>query len=166
MARYIAMTVWLVCVSGLFAGPAAAQDWRSAELTITDQTYMDEQRAHIDALARRELGMQLRGTPDNDLRLLQRLLDERVISGDDTAELQAMGVVLGDLLKNRYGLLWKIYEDKRGRSRALEIPGHNEFLFPVTMISRRAEVGIEVDVEALWKKAGDIVLDVRGPSAW
>ncbi|HUH36622.1 MAG TPA: DUF3806 domain-containing protein [Spongiibacteraceae bacterium] len=166
MTRYIALAIWLACIGGLSTGSATAQEWRSSELTLGDQTYMSEQRAHIDALARRELGMQLRGTPDNDLQLLQRLLDEHVISGDDTAELQAMGVVLGDLLKDRYGLLWKIYEDKRGRSRALEIPGHGEFLFPITMISRRAEVGIKVDVEALWKKAGDIVLDVRGPSAW
>ena len=40
----------------------------------------------------------LNGSKDRDLALLQRLLDENIVSGNQTSELQAMGIVMGDLL--------------------------------------------------------------------
>lgn len=163
------MRNWLccLCVLLLLGGTAVeAQEWRSEALSSVDLAYMSQQRDTIDTLARTKLGMQVNGAVDNDLRLLQRLLDEGAVPAEDVATLQAMGIVLGDLLKSHHGLLWTIYEDRQGRSRALEIPGHKEFLFPVTMISRRAEVGAKVNVRELWDRAGEIVAEVRGPSPW
>ena len=50
-------------------------------------------------------------------------------------------------------LEWVIYADKHGRSRALRLGETDNFLFPITMISRRVEAGAKVDVEAVYKKA-------------
>ncbi|MCZ6830273.1 MAG: DUF3806 domain-containing protein, partial [Gammaproteobacteria bacterium] len=53
--------------------------------------------------------------------------------------------------------------DQRGRSRALQIGNSDYFLFPVTMISRRAEVGTEVDVDAIFEKANTLMQPYRQP---
>jgi hypothetical protein len=139
----------------------AAANFRIEQLSPVDQTYMQEQRDYIDQTARLQLGSQLNGTTEHDLRLLQRLLDRQLIGRDNTQGLQAMGVVLGDCLKREEGLSWVVYIDQHGRSRALAIPGQDEVVFPVTMISRRAEAGSKVDVNAVYDKARAAVAEIR-----
>lgn len=125
-----------------------------------DEAYMAQQVARIDDLAARHLGRRLQGN-NSDLAVLQSLLDRQLVKGDDEMGLQAMGIVMGDLLAGEYGLEWVIYTDERGRSRALRISPEQEVLFPSTMISRRVKAGSEVDVQALYDKAGDTVQRVR-----
>lgn len=123
------------------------------EFTNIDKGHTQRQRASVDGLARRYLGSQLRGDKHNDLRILQRLLDRKIVGPSDTATLQAMGVVLGDIIASELGLSWVVYEDDDGRNRALRYKDRSEVLFPITMISRRAESGAKVDVEAIFNKA-------------
>lgn len=137
-----------------------AQDWRQEALSTLDRNWMESVKRRVDDLARTRVGQQLRGDA-SDLELLQRLLDERLIPADDTETLQGMGVVLGEQLQRDLGLSWTIYIDRLGRSRALEIPGTNEFLFPVTMISRRVEAGAEANVQEIYDRAREIVTEVR-----
>ena len=60
------------------------------------------------------------------------------------------------------GLLWVIYQDKYGRSRSLQVPGFDkDFIFPVTQVSRKAEVGIKVDVREIYKELQQAVIDIR-----
>lgn len=125
-----------------------------------DLAYMAQQEAKIDDLAARQLGRRLQHTTA-DLSLLQTLLDRQLISDDDEMGLQAMGIVMGNLLASQYGLNWVIYTDKRGRSRALQIGPDQQVLFPSTMISRRVQAGADVDVKALYDKAGATVSRVR-----
>lgn len=126
---------------------------RVYSLTPLDKQYQDQQRQRIDNLARMYLGQQLRGDKQQDLELLQRLLDGKFIKAEQTQDLQAMGVVVGDLLADELGMNWVIYEDHLGRSRALRLYNDKQILFPITMISRRVEVGINVDVNAVYEKA-------------
>jgi hypothetical protein len=121
--------------------------------TTIDKGHTQRQRQLIDDLARRHLGRQIRGDKYSDLALLQGLLDRGIIDQRDTAKLQAMGVVLGDLLAAELQLSWVIYEDDSGRNRALRYGQLNDVLFPITMISRRAEAGARVDVTAVFEKA-------------
>lgn len=145
----------------LFLSPAAfAQEWRTEAISQIDQQFMARQRSAIDDLARMNLSKQLNGSKD-DLAILQQLLDKHLVRSDDSETLQAMGVVMGDVLKREHNLEWTIYFDRLGRSRALAIPRTAEFLFPITMISRRVEVGGEVDVQALFDRAGEIVAEIR-----
>lgn len=123
-----------------------------SDFTHIDKGHTKRQRDTIDELSRRHLGSQLRGSKD-DLRLLQRLLDNGVVAPNDTAKLQAMGVVLGDVIAKELGLRWVVYEDNEGRNRALRYKNIDDVLFPITMISRRAETGAKVDIEAIFDKA-------------
>ena len=123
------------------------------ELTQIDRQYMQQQRSLLNELAGRNFGRHFTGKRDNDLALLQRLLDEEVVRGDQTQELQGMGIVLGDLLAADLGLDWVVYEDRVGRSRALRYRQTDNFLFPTTMISRRREVGNTEAVVDIYNRA-------------
>jgi hypothetical protein len=153
--------IWLTLVAALLlAPPLLAQEWRTEPLSPLDQNFMESQLTRIDELAMRHLNRTL-AHDRSDLALLQALLDKGVVARDDSATLQAMGVVLGEQLKREHGLLWTVYIDKLGRSRALEVPGTREFLFPITMISRRYEVGGDVDVAAIYERASGIIAEIR-----
>lgn len=132
-----------------------------SELSYLDRQYMEQQRTDLDALARRHFGRQFNGETEHDLALLQSLLDRRLVRADQTRELQGMGIVLGDLLAHDLGMRWVIYEDKAGRSRALRYRDSDNYLFPVTMISRRREAGNDTPVESIYQKAYDIIAPLR-----
>ena len=145
----------LTCQNGI------AEAFRVEALSAIDLKYMHDQRDLIDQAARRHLGSQFSGEKDHDLRLLQKLLDQQIVKQENRQGLQAMGVVLGDHLKREENLKWVIYTDKYGRSRALAVPKQDEVIFPMTMISRRAEVGNSVNVEEIYKKAQAAVTEIR-----
>ena len=139
------------------APPSAecARRWakRVGVISAIDRDFMQTQRDSIDALARTYLGRQVRGDKENDLTVLQQLIDGNLVRSDQVLLLQAMGIVMGDLLRDELKMSWVIYEDKLGRSRALRLGLTDNYLFPVTMISRRAEVGALIDVRAIYDKA-------------
>ena len=60
---------------------------------------------------------------------------------------------MGDLLAEDLGLHWVVYEDSLGRSRALRFKESDDYLFPVTMISRRREVDNRTPVAEIYQKA-------------
>ena len=121
-------------------------------LTSIDKQFMTEQRQRIEQLANR-LSRNLSGMEDRDIDTLQRIIDDRLIAADDTLSLQAMGVVLGDLLADRLSMEWVVYRDRRGRSRALRYRDTEVYLFPVTMISRRQEVDNNRGVRSIYDEA-------------
>ena len=118
-------------------------------LTNIDKQFMTEQRRRVEQLANR-LGRNISGIEARDIDTLQRIIDERLIATDDTLSLQAMGVVLGDLLANRLDMDWLVYRDRKGRSRALHYRGTDVYLFPVTMISRRQGVGSDRKIQSVY----------------
>ena len=118
-------------------------------MTAIDRQFMADQRMRVEQLANR-LGRGLTGVADRDLNTLQRILDERLVPAEDTLTLQALGVVLGDLLGDRLDMDWVVYRDNRGRSRALRYRQMDVYLFPVTMISRRQEGGSERRLKPLF----------------
>ena len=136
---------------------AAAGEARISELSYLDRQYMSQQRELIGDLAALELGRRFNGNADNDLEILQLLLDRHLVRSDQTRELQAMGIIMGDLLAADLGMDWVVYEDSQGRSRALRYRQSDEYLFPVTMISRRREVGNQTPVTVIYQKARGII---------
>ncbi len=154
--RYFILVLMLTLL--LPALPAVtAEDARISDLSFLDRQYMAQQRELLGDLAARELGRQFDGDRDNDLEILQTLLDRRLVRSDQTQELQAMGIIMGDLLASDLDMHWVVYEDKLGRSRALRYRQTDEYLFPVTMISRRREVGNETPVATIYQKAVDTI---------
>ncbi|WP_372861520.1 DUF3806 domain-containing protein [Spongiibacter sp.] len=136
----------------LFAISGNAEQWRTDPLTPLDQRYMEDRRQELNSLAQLSLGRSFGHGRSSDLRLIQDILDRNLVGAGETAKLQAMGIILGDHLRRENGLRWVIYSDRKGRSRALEVPTKDEFLFPVTQISSRVRVGAEVDVQAIYEK--------------
>ena len=134
---------------------------RIGVLSDMDKQYMAQQRAALGDLAGEKLGRHFNGTKDNDLQILQLLLDKRLVRPGQTQELQAMGMVMGDLLAADLDMHWVIYEDARGRSRALRYGETANYLFPVTMISRREEADNHTPVTAIYQKAYDIIAPLR-----
>jgi hypothetical protein len=158
---YRNILVLTLAVWTLWGAPGAlGQDnVRIGGLSNTDLQYMAQQRAILDDLATRNFGHPFNGNRDNDLALLQGLLDKRLVRPHQTRELQAMGVIMGDLLAADLGLHWVIYEDRIGRSRALRYKQSEDYLFPMTMISRRQEADNHTPVTAIYQKAHDIMVD-------
>ncbi len=154
-----------VMLAGLLACTTArAQEAPSIDdLSFLDRQFMNQQRHNLEDLARRHYGQGFSGEPGTDLALLQRLLDDRRVGPQDTANLQAMGLVMGDLLAAELDMHWVIYEDQLGRSRALRYRDSDNYLFPMTMVSRRREAGNSLPVEAIYQKAHDIIAPLRQP---
>jgi hypothetical protein len=156
----ILLAGWIVLATAVLA---AEPPGKISALGSLDRQFMEQQRNRIDELARFDLGRQLQADKNHNLDILQTLLDRRVVIANQTVELQAMGVVLGDLLAAELGMKWVIYEDRYGRSRALQLGSSDNFLFPITMISRRVEAGAQVDVSAVYEKAYKIIEPYRTP---
>jgi hypothetical protein len=155
-------TGWLSVAALLVAVTAAAQNnVRIGELSDMDRQYMTQQRDSLQSLASTELGRSFSGDRNNDLQILQLLLDKRLVKPDQTRELQAMGVIMGDLLAASLDMHWVIYEDAHGRSRALRYKETDEYLFPVTMISRRREADNDTPVADIYQKAYDIIAPLK-----
>lgn len=127
-----------------------------ARLVPVEINQLNAQERVIDQLARRYLGTQVH-RDQRDLDMLQRMIERKVIKQDESAKLQAMGVVLGNLLEKNLNLDWMSYEDEVGYSRALCVPGTKHCLFPITMLSRRLEVGLSVDVKKIYANAVSII---------
>ncbi|MEM8659923.1 MAG: DUF3806 domain-containing protein [Pseudomonadota bacterium] len=139
------------------SGAQAQVELRIDELSPLDRQFMAQQRATIEDLAALKLGRRINGDTQNDLEILQLLLDRRFVRSDQTQELQAMGVILGDLLATDLDMHWVLYIDALGRSRALRYKNTEEYLFPITMISRRREVGNDTPVAEIYQNAYDII---------
>ena len=150
MRMYRVLLVTLLI--GLPMSVVQADSWRIELPSLVDSQFRKEQFNIIDELARQNFGGQLNGTKKNDLSILQRLLDEKCISENHENHFQAMGFVLGQILKQEYKLDWVIYIDRLGRSRALRLLGIDEFIFPITQISRRARAGLTVDVAKVYQE--------------
>lgn len=153
----------------LLGGPAAqAQvsdpllEKRVTALEPLDRQYMDRQRQRIDELTLRHYGGRCCRS-EFDLDYLQRLLDDRHVRAEHTLELQGMGVLMGDLLAAQLDLNWVVYEDAKGRSRALQLAQTDNFLFPVTMISRRREAGDTTSIAAIYRGAVAAMQAARPP---
>ena len=153
----LAIVLWLSAALALASDP----ELRIGELSVLDRQYMHQQRQSLRELGQRHLGRGFSGDRDRDLGLMQTLLDRGLVRNDQKQELQAMGVVLGDLLAAELDMHWVVYEDRIGRSRALRYRDTDIYLFPVTMISRRREADNDTPVSAIYDSARGTVERLR-----
>lgn len=152
--------VILLCMA-LAANTTAQDEPRISDLSYLDKQYMSQQRQLLSEMAANNFGRRFNNTQENDLNLLQSILDKRLVKAEQTRELQAMGVIMGDLLASDLNLHWVIYEDSRGRSRALRDGDSETYLFPITMISRRWEVGNHTPVTDIYQRAREVITRSR-----
>lgn len=122
------------------------------ELSLGQRFAMSRQRGEVKDLISRHLGiMALRGNSD-DLPVLQQLVEKRVVKDDDVEVWQAIGVVIGDLMADEFDLHWVRVEDEYGVSKALQLQDTMNFVFPVTLLSKRIQFGQKIDIPAIYEK--------------
>jgi hypothetical protein len=95
--------------------------------------------------------MALRSNGD-DLPVLQQLVDKRVVKDADVEIWQAIGVVVGDLMAEEFDLHWVSVEDEYGVSKALQFQDTMNFVFPITLLSKRIQFGQKIDIAAIYEK--------------
>jgi len=118
------------------------------ELTPADTKFLDQQRWWVAGHLADDSGADF-AEVSVKLQVLQAVLDNGWVSQGETAKLQALGVVFGDVLAELLQVPWVMVEDEYGRDPALLISDDPVLVFPITMISKRVEDGETVDVTAL-----------------
>ena len=132
-----------------------------SDLSLGQQYVLSRQRREISDLLARHLGVLELQQNLNDLIPLQRLVELRVINEADTLTWQAMGVVLGDLMAHEFDLHWVLIEDEFGASKALQWKETMNFVFPVTLLSKRIQFSREIDLSDIFRKLGEDVDSFR-----
>lgn len=104
-------------------------------------------------------------TLEGKLSLIEAILGNNWIKGDETWKLQSLGIAFGDSLAQELGMQWVTVEDEYGRDPALHDHGTTIVLFPLTSISKRIERGETVDVRELFERACLTVTRLRAELA-
>ena len=131
---------------------AHAQQPKFSELSATDSQRLDKQRSLIAAVVKQRFGGAGLTRTTKDLPILQRLIDERVFSESQTYELQGLGVVFGDVLASELPLRWEMITDEYGTDATLRFKDTSININAPTMISKRVEKGLPVNLSELLKK--------------
>lgn len=126
-------------------------------LSPGQQYVLTRQRTEIKDLIARHIGILRLKNGKADVVLLQGLVDKKAIRSVDVRGWQGLGIVFGDILVGEFGLHWVSYEDDLGINKALRWRKTENYVFPVTMFSKRVQFREKIDVAAVYDKmANDI----------
>jgi uncharacterized protein DUF3806 len=126
-------------------------DQKVTEPGRADLARLAEQEAQVLTLLKAHYPEATLEHNENDLKWLQRLVDDKALRPDQTYELQCLGAVLGQVFAARTPLKWVVVEDEFGRTLALRYPKTSVIVFPLTMISKRVEDGRDVEVMPIYR---------------
>lgn len=77
-------------------------------------------------------------------------LETGQLGAEDTWKLQALGVVLGDVIAMRTGAPWRELTDEHGTDPCLLLDAETDRVaFPMTMIAKRVQAGERLDLDRL-----------------
>ena len=124
------------------------------ELTLGQRYVLDTQRREISDLVARRLGILNLKEKEADIPVLQWLVDKKAIQQGDVREWQGLGIIFGDILVAEFGMHWVSYEDDVGTSKALRWRQTDNYVFPVTLFSKRIQFNEKIDVAAVYSKIG------------
>jgi len=123
------------------------------ELSVGQRYLLKTQREEIKQLIARDLGVMSLQGDESDLDTFQALHDRRILKDNQVKEWQSVGILFGDILTNEFeDLEWVSYEDDRGASKALQWRDTQNFVFPVTVFSKRLEFGERLDTREVYEK--------------
>ena len=135
-----------------FENQPAERDADVDDLSFGQRFVISSMRDHVEELFGRHLGVaKIRGN-QTDLTSIQRIVDMEVIKSDEVKTWQALGVVIGDQLAKDFGLHWVSMKDERGVSKALQWKTTQNFVFPITLLSKRIHFGEEIDLAKIYEK--------------
>ena len=87
----------------------------------------------------------------HDLSILQNIVEKKLIRQEDVRGWQGLGIVFGDVLAAEFDLHWVSYADDVGTSKALRWRKTENYVFPVTMFSKRKQFNEKIDVDVFIK---------------
>ena len=128
------------------------------DLNTGQQYTLDSDRQSMKELATRRLGVLSFKQDKKDLEVIQKLIDKKTIHQNEVRDWQSLGVVFGDVLAEELGLHWVSYQDDLGVSKALRWKDTENYVFPVTMFSKRVKYKDEIIVSDIFEA---IELDVE-----
>ncbi|MDG1836530.1 MAG: DUF3806 domain-containing protein, partial [Pseudomonadales bacterium] len=135
-----------------FASPPDDDKEVIKALNVGQMEIMNAQRRSVRELFIRKLGILSLKGDKRDLPMLQQLVDRRLIHAREVKEWQAIGVYFGDILVREFGLHWVVYEDKLGSSKALQWRSTENYVFPVTLFSKRNYFNEKIIMEDIYRK--------------
>jgi hypothetical protein len=134
-----------------FPSPSSGSKEMVRDLNIGQMEIMNGQRRSVRELLIRKLGiLTLKGNRE-DLRILQQLVDRRLLHKREEKEWQALGVYFGDILVKDFGLHWVVYEDKIGVSKALRWRSSENYVFPITLFTKRNRFNEDIVMEQIYE---------------
>lgn len=108
-----------------------------------------------------------------DLQPLQRLIEDKAYEAEDTYELQSIGLCFGEVMVKQLGFRWITVEDELGQDPAIQYGSTSIIAYPLTMISKRVEDGVQVDLQEIYADTArtllrmrDEVAESRSESTW
>jgi Domain of unknown function (DUF3806) len=131
------------------------------ELSSEERARLDKQRGVVAAEAKKRYGTPALTRTSMDLGILQSLLDDHAFSKSQTYELQCLGVVFGDVLASMLPVRWVIVTDEFGTDPTLRLKDTTIQLNALTMIAKRVEDGVAVDVSDLLSASEKIIADME-----
>lgn len=141
-ALLVAMVLW--------SSPAHAGQMKFAPIPANVAVDMDRQRAYVLALVTKNFPGKRLTQRKEDFAILQAIVDKKLLTKQQTWELQALGVCFGDALMHTIpGLKWSLITDEYGTDPTLRFKDTTTQFNAVTMISKRVEDGRDIDVAHL-----------------
>ncbi len=128
------------------------QPAKISELNVGQRFILDSHRRGTKDLMVRRLGIITLKQDRSDLAKFQQLVDRKVIRQNDVEEWQALGVVFGDVLVTELGMHWVSFKDNLGVSKALRWKNTENYVFPITLFSKRVQFKEKIDVNAIFEK--------------
>lgn len=152
------LTVFIGC-----SKPNGAQHPKQVfnELAPKDAARLEKQRQVVEAAAKQRYGTTALTKSKADLPVLQRLLDDRVFTTNQTYELQCLGVAFGDVLASELPLRWTMVTDQFGTDPTLRYRDTTIQVSALTMISKRVERGESVDLNGLLAGTRKAIADLE-----
>jgi hypothetical protein len=165
MRQLLIIMSFLTTIFGAFRSEAQEQpkkaDVKFSDLTNEDRARLDKQRQVVLSVLKDKFGVAALNGDKSDLKLIQRILDEKVFNPSQTYELQSLGIVFGDVLAKELGLHWAIITDEYGTDPTLRFENTSINFNALTMISKRVERGEKVDVEDLFEWTGKQLAELK-----
>ena len=121
-------------------------------LSIGQRYVLERRRGEISDLVARWLGIIRLQGDRRDLETLQHLVDRKLIKRDAVQVWQALGVVFGDMLVKEFDLHWVSYEDDLGISKALRFEDTENYVFPVTLFSKRVQFNEPIKLSTIFEE--------------
>ena len=144
----ISLVLTAMAYSPAIAKPVESQ---ISELSSADRSELNARIGWARTLVKNHYKLSLTFTKSSDLGVLQRVIDEKIVSPKNTVQQQSLGLALGNILVARLGYHWVIVQDVFGRDLAIRFRQSTKLGFPLTAISKRVEQGKPVDLQAAYR---------------